>query len=119
VPTIAPAAAAAAVPLDIDAVDAFIDHVGAYSIPVGEAVLPNGILSEATFELVDDMPADVLLNPGFVHLEVTSLEGGPTFDNIYQRGWHEGTERVQATLTFTVEWFEPGAVIHVTNIRVH
>ena len=118
-PTIDPAAAAAAVPLEVDALDIVIDHVGAYSIPVGEAVLPNGILSEVQFELADDMPSTVLLNPGFVHLEVTSLDGGPRFDNIYQHGWHEGTERVQVTLTFTVEWLDADTTLQLTNIRVH
>jgi hypothetical protein len=118
-PRFDPAAAAAAVPLEIDALDVVIDHPGAYSIPVGEAVLPNGILSEADFALADDMPSTVLLNPGLMHLELTSLDGGPRFDNIYERGWHDGTERVQVTLTFTVEWMDTDATLKVTNIRVH
>jgi hypothetical protein len=118
-PTIDPAAAAAAVPLEVDALDIVIDHVGAYSIPVGEAVLPNGILSDVQFGLADDMPSTVLLKPGFINLEVTSLDGGPRFDNIYQHGWHEGTERVQVTLTFTVDWMDADTTLHVTNIRVH
>ena len=118
-PTIDPAAAAAAEPLSVPSLDIVIDHIGAYSIPVGEAVLPNGILSEAAFGLADDMPSSVLLNPGFMYLEVTSLEGGPPFDNYYRRGWHDGTERVQVTLTFTVEWMEADTVLEVTGIRVH
>ena len=44
--------------------------------------------------------------------------GGPPFDNYYSRGWRAGTESVQATLTFTVEWFEPGAMLRVTAIHV-
>lgn len=118
-PTIEPAAAAAAVPLNVAAIDIPIDHVGAYSIPVGEAVLPNGILSGVEFRLVDDRPTDVLVAPYGISLTITSLDGGPKFENYYQRGWHPGTERVQATLTFSIEWFEPGAVLRVRDIRVH
>jgi hypothetical protein len=50
--------------------------------------------------------------------EVTSLVGGPPFDNYYIRGWHEGTEEVEVTLTFTVNWFEPGAVVHIADVDV-
>lgn len=117
-PTIEPAAAAAAVPLDVATLDIPIDHVGEYSIPVGQAVLPNGILSEAEFGLVEEAPSDVLVEAHGMFLSITSLDGGPKFENVYQRGWHAGTERVQVTLTFTVEWFEPGAFLHVVDIRV-
>lgn len=92
--------------------------MGAYSIQVGEATLPNGILTEATFGLADDSPSDVLVTPDGMLLTITSLDGGPPFDNAYRRGWHAGTERVRAWLTFSVEWFEPGAVLRVTGLRV-
>lgn len=118
VPTIETAAAAAAVPLNVAAIEIPIDHVGPYSIPVGQAVLPNGILSAAEFGLVDDAPTDILLGPEGMFLEITSLDGGQAFKNVYERGWHAGTERIEATLTFTVEWFEAGAVLHVKDVRV-
>jgi len=38
--------------------------------------------------------------------------------SIYEHGWHAGTERVRATLTFTVESFQPGAVLEVIDISV-
>lgn len=119
-PTVEPIASVAAQPLDLGSLRIPIDHVGSYAIPVGEAVLPNGILSEAVFGLVDDMPSDILMKPGAgMFLTITSLEGGPAFDNYYMRGWHAGTERVQVTLTFDVEWFRPGAMIEATGIQVH
>ncbi len=116
-PSLEPAAVAASVPLAVAALDIPIDHVGAYSIPIGEAVLPNGVLSTASFGIVDDTPPDLLLSDG-LFLAVTSLDGGPAFENYYTRGWHAGTERVEVSLTFTVEWFEPGAVIEVRDIHV-
>ena len=117
-PTIDPAAAAEARPLDIATLDIPIDHIGSYSITLGTAVLPNGILSTATFGLIDDTPSDVLISGDGMLLSVTSLDGGPPFDNYYSRGWRAGTESVQAMLTFTVEWFEPGAMLQVTAIHV-
>ena len=118
VPSIQPAAAADAKALEVATLDIPIDHVGSYSIPVGQAVLPNGILSEAEFHLGDDTPSDLLLTHDGIRLTVESLDGGPPFQNIYLHGWRPGTERVQATLTFEVEWFEPGAVLRVTRLRV-
>lgn len=117
-PTIEPAAAAAAVPLEVAAIAIPIDHIGPYSVPVGQAVLPNGILSAAEFGLVDDAPTDVLLGPEGMFLDIRSLDGGEAFKNVYERGWHAGTERVEAILTFTVEWFEPGAALHVNDVLV-
>jgi hypothetical protein len=95
-----------------------VDHVGAYAIPVGEAILPNGILREATFALIDVSPTNFLVSSAGVFLRVQSLDGGQPFENIYVHGWHAGTERVSATLTFTVESFDPGAVLDVTNLVV-
>jgi hypothetical protein len=117
-PSIEPAAAAAARALEVADLDIPIDHAGSYAIPVGEAVLPNGILSDATFGLADDSPSDVLVSSDGVFLAITSLDGGPPFDNLYVRGWRPGTERVQATLRFTVEWFEPGAILYVRDLLV-
>ena len=118
VPSIQPAAAADAKALEVGQLDIPIDHVGSYSIRVGEAVLPNGILSEAEFHLGDDTPSDLLLTHDGIRLTVESLNGGQPFQNIYLHGWRPGTERVRATLTFEVEWFEPGAVLRVTRLRV-
>ena len=95
-----------------------IDHAGTYKIPVGEATLPNGILSEASFDLGNESPTNVLVSSDGVFLQIESLDGGLPFENIYAHGWHTGTERVSATLTFTVESFESGAVLEVTNLTV-
>jgi len=118
VPSPDASALAAARPLEVSRLDIPIDHVGTYTIPVGEASLPNGILSEATFDLSNDSPTNLLVSSDGVFLQIESLEGGLPFENIYAHGWHTGTERVSATLTFTVESFDPGAVLEVTNLTV-
>lgn len=118
VPSADPDAAAAAQPLEVALVRIPVDQAGGYSIPLGEAILPNGILTEATFGLRDDSPTDLLVSPDGVTLRLESLDGGPPFENVYEHGWRPGTERVRATLSFMVESFEPGAVLEVTNVLV-
>ena len=112
------AARVAARPLVVPRLSIPIDHVGDYTVDVGEATLPNGILSNATFGLANASPSDLLITADGVALGVDSLEGGPPFVSIYEHGWHAGTERVRATLTFTVESFQPGAVLEVIDISV-
>jgi hypothetical protein len=81
--------------------------------------LPNGILTEASFRFIDDWPAGVSIAGGSVLLKVRSLEpGGRPFDNYYQHGWREGTERVLAELVFEVSRYEPGAVLSIADVVV-
>ena len=113
-----PASRAAARPLAVPLVSIPIDLVGDYAVDVGEARLPNGILTNATFGLANASPADLLITPDGVSMVIESLDGGPPFENIYEHGRRPGTERVRATLRFTVESFQPGATLEVTDISV-
>ena len=118
-PTIAPDALADAMALRITRLSIPIDHVGRYEVPVGEARLPNGILTDADFALVDDWPTGVSIVDGGVGLEIRSLdEGGKPIRNIYEHGWHPGSERVQAVLVFNVAHFDPGATLAIKDIVV-
>ena len=119
VPTAVPAAAAAATALRIDRLDIPIDHVGDYDVRLGEARLPNGLLTAAEFAFVDDWPPDVTILEGGGRLEVRSLEpDGRPFFNIYEHGWREGTERVAAFLVFHVDRFDPGAHLSIRDVVV-
>ncbi len=115
-PTIAPGAAADAEALRVPSVAVVIDHLGSYAIDLGDAVLPNGILSEATATLADDRRADVLIPEG-IRLEVLGPDGKP-LENAYAQGWQKGIETVHVRLVFTVESFDPGASIAITDIVV-
>jgi hypothetical protein len=118
-PTIAPGALADAMALRITRLSIPIDHVGRYEVPVGEARLPNGILTDADFALVDDWPPGVSIVDGGVGLEIRSLdEGGKPIRNIYEHGWHPGSERVQAVLVFNVAHFDPGATLGIKDLIV-
>jgi hypothetical protein len=113
-----PAAVAAAQPLEIPELSIPIDHAGVYSVVVGEAVLPNGLLSDASFEPMNRPPDELLLTPDGISMVITSLEDGQQLVNVYQRGRREGTERVRVTLVFAVELFEPGVSLVLTDLVV-
>ncbi len=121
VPTARPRTVVAAEPLRIAALSIPIDHAGAYEIPVGEATLPNGILSEATFDLADASPppAELLVGPDGIGLRLQSLEDdGRPFDDAYEHGWRRGLERVRVSLVFEVEAFTPGATLEIIDLAV-
>jgi len=118
-PTLEPAAVAAARPLSIDRSSIPIDHVGAYEVSLGKASLPNGVVSVASFEFTDTWPADVSLEDGVAQIDLRSLEpGGKPFQNYYEHGWRPGVERVEAVLTFRVLWFEKGAILNIRDVVV-
>lgn len=117
-PSIAADALADAMALIVTRLDIPVDHTGRYEVPIGEARLPNGILTEADFALVDDWPAGVSILDG-VRLEIRSLDdGGTPIRNIYEHGWRPDTEWVQAVLVFDVADFDPGATLGVMDIAV-
>jgi hypothetical protein len=118
-PTLEPAAVAAARPLTIAESSIPIDHVGQYEIPLGNASLPNGVVSTASFGFVDTWPADISLEGGAANIELRSLEpDGKPFENYYEHGWRPGVERVEATLVFDVLWFQKGASLAIRDVIV-
>ncbi|MGH2476179.1 MAG: hypothetical protein ACRDIL_13040 [Candidatus Limnocylindrales bacterium] len=118
VPSAAPVALAEASALSIDRLDIPIDHTGRNEILLGDARLPNGLLTRADFGLVDTWPPDVSIVDGRVTLEVRSRLDGKPIENIYAHGWHPGIEDVEAILVFEVFWFEPGATLTIRDIVV-
>lgn len=118
-PPIQADAAADAQPIEVEAVDIPIDRVGRYEVQVGTGSVPNGILTEASFALVDAWPDGVIMVEGDVFLDVRSLEAdGVPFHNYYEHGWREGVERVEAVLVFDVDDVEPGAVLRIRDVVV-
>jgi hypothetical protein len=118
-PTLEPAAVKAAAPLRIDRVSIPIDHVGRYEVPLGKASVPNGVLSNVSFEFTDPWPLDVSLSQGVAWIEVRSLEpDGKPFQNYFDHGWRPGVERTEAVLAFEVLWFKKGAVLGIRDVLV-
>lgn len=118
VPSAEPAAIAAARPLEVTEVVVPLDHVGAYSIPLGTAVLPNGVLSASLLELAETTQSGFLLQEGLVALQLWPTDGGERLDNRYAHGWRPGVEEVEARLVFTVDAFDPGAALHVRRAAI-
>lgn len=119
VPAVEPDAAAEAKALEVDRLDIQIDHTGDYEVKLGEALLPNGLLSQADVALVDDWPPGLTILSGNIGVRIRSLEpDGLPFFNIYEHGWRPGIERVEAVLEFHVDRFEPGAVLSVKDVVI-
>lgn len=118
VPSAAPDALEMATGLHLGRVDIPIDHTGPNEIVLGVALLPNGLLTRADFELVDVWPADVTILDGSVSLEIRSQLDGHPIQNIYEHGWREGVEGVEAVLVFDVFRFEPGAMLSIQDVVV-
>ena len=119
VPSADPSAVASAEPLRIDRLDIPIDHVGDYEVTLGEATLPNGLLTDADFAFVDRWPTGVTILEGEGRLQVRALDAGsPPFSSIYEQGWRPGVERVEAFLSFHVDRFDPGAVLSIRDVVV-
>jgi hypothetical protein len=118
-PTLEPAAVAGARPLSVARFKVPIDHVGAYEVPLGEVVLPNGIATIASFEFADPWPLDVSLGEGVAQINLRSLEpDGKPFQNYFDHGWRPGVERAEAVLVFDILWFKKGAVLDIRDIAV-
>lgn len=117
-PTIDPKARARAAGLRVASVDIPVNHAGAYDILLGPAVLPNGILSDASFTLADLHPTTFGVTMDGVQLRVISRDGRGALKNLYAHGWRKGVEHVEVRVTFTVTSFQPGAVLQLRDVAV-
>ena len=114
-PTVDPAATS--VPLRIASVDYGLT-VGSQVIYLGQATLPNGILSDAHFSLADRMTQAFGVT-GPVQLVITSTDPSrPAFDNAFSHGWHPGSEVVSVSLVLDVTSVTPGATLQVRDLVV-
>jgi hypothetical protein len=119
-PAIDPALAVQAKPLRIPSVNVPVGAAGAHEVVLGEASLPNGVLSEATMTLANDLPTDFSLTEDGLRLVIRSTDPSrPPFINIYTRGRIAGLETVQAVLEYTVVTSAAGSVLQVRNVVVH
>lgn len=119
VPSRAPDAIAAARPLRIEQRVIASPSVGRQEVRLGNALLPNGVLTVAKAMLVDPWPDGVRLSSDGIRLEIRSLVAGrPGFWNIHEHGWYPGTEAVEVFLVFEVRHVDPGATIEIRDVVV-
>ncbi len=101
IPTIDPASAADAQALIVPAVSIAIDRVGTHVVPLGTAVLANGVLTQADARLASEMRPDLETKHHAVALRIIGEDGGYR-GNKWSDGWHPGTETVEVRLEFEV-----------------
>ncbi len=90
-----------------------IDRVGDYDVLLGSVTLPNGILSETTLRLADEVQDNFLLD-GDVRLEVRSQDG-LTWN---ADEWHSGVEEAEVHLLFEIKTFTAAAALRITSVSV-
>lgn len=118
-PSLSPAAIAASSPLRVDRRVIHVSQVGHYEVSLGEATVPNGVLTVEKAELADPWPDGVSIGTDGIRLEVRSLvPGRAPFSDEYEHGWWPGTERVEVFLVFDARRVRPGATIEVVNVVV-
>ncbi len=123
-PSLEPAAVAAAVPLEVAALDVPITRTGPMEVFLGSATLANGVLHEASFHLEGIEPGVQVLPSGLevadtIRLEVRPSDPSrPPFGNGYARGWHPGVEVAKAFLVLDVTGFDPGTMLRIRDVLV-
>jgi hypothetical protein len=117
VPTIDPATAAEGVALRVPSLAVRVDHAGAYSVLVGTAALPNGVLTQADATLLDDVRPELRLRRDLVRLVILG-EDGKARGNMWTDGWHPGLEHVEVRLEFQVASLDQPTTLEFTDIVV-
>lgn len=116
-PTPRPAVQAIARPLRVASLDVPLDHLGLYEIEIGEAGLPDGVLTTRSATLADPKPDAFWIADGIL-LEVRPVDPArPPVGSIYREPF-DGVEPVRVFLVFDVTEVSPGAVLQVRDLVV-
>jgi hypothetical protein len=118
-PSLDPDAIEDAVPLRIPSRVIPVPSVGRYEVKLGEASLPNGVLTQAQATLANpNLPGIRLSSDGLVLAVRSLVSGRPSMVNKYEHGWWPGVEPVAVLLIFEARHADPGATIEVRNVLV-
>jgi len=115
-PTPRPEIQALARPLRVPVLDIPLDHLGPYTIEVGEAGLPDGAFTRSAASVVDERPESFWIRHARIEIEPIDPKRPPV-GSIYREPF-DGVEPVRVTLVFDVTEFSPGAVLQVRDIVV-
>jgi hypothetical protein len=117
--TLQPKAIAGARQLRIERRTIPVAGIVRHEVRLGDATLPNGVLTVAQGGLADPWPDGVRLSSEGIYLQVRSRLGDrPAFTNLYEHGWWPGTEPVDVFLVFEARHVDPGATIEIRDIVV-
>jgi hypothetical protein len=121
-PSPRPAVVAASTPLVLRTFDVRLDHVGHYDAFVGNAWLPDGLLTERSGSIGDPRPTGYWIDNG-ITIEVRPVPPCPggcpvSIESIYHQPFH-GPQPVRVYLVFdVVELNVPGTVLEIRNLVV-
>jgi hypothetical protein len=108
---------AVARPLRIASVDVPIDHLGRYDVEVGEAGLPDGVLSARSATLADPRPEAFWIADG-IGIEVRPVDPArPPVGSVYREAF-DGVEPVKVFLVFDVTELKSDSVLQVRDLVV-
>jgi hypothetical protein len=117
-PVPSPPADAPRRPLHVDRLAITLDHVGHYDVTAGQAVLPEGYLTEARFRVDGDALPGMTTTDGIV-LELRSADSaGRPFDNVHSHGVHRGPETVDVHLVLDVTALGRPTTVDVIDLDV-
>lgn len=111
------AAIAAAQPFALTELDVSIDHTGDYLVRLGFATLPNGYLSERSFDIIDRQPDRYWIDGGVDLQVMPEIAGRPPIGSIY-RDPFDGPEPVTIWLVFEVTDLDLPSTMQVRDIVV-
>jgi hypothetical protein len=115
-PTPRPEVQAKAKPLRVPALDIPLDHLGSYSVVVGEAGLPDGAFTDSSASVANERPTTFWIPDAQLVIEPVDPTR-PRIGSIF-RDPFDGVEQVRVSLVFDVTELSPGAVLQVRDIEV-
>ena len=116
-PSPRPAVQALARPLRVPSLDIPLDHLGSYEVDVGDAGLPDGVLSTRSGSLAEPNPETFWIAEG-IGIDVRPVDPTrPPVGSVYREGF-DGVEPVKVFLTFDVTELTSPSVLQVRDLVV-
>jgi hypothetical protein len=101
----------------VASLDIPLDHLGLYEIEVGDAGLPDGVLSTRSGSLAEPRPETFWIADG-IGIDVRPVDPSrPPVGWIYREGF-DGVEPVKVFLVFTVSELTSPSVLKVRDLVV-
>jgi hypothetical protein len=116
-PSPRPAVQAIARPLRVASLDIPLDHSGPYEVEVGEAGLPDGVLSTLSGSLAETDPETFWIAEG-ISIEARPVDPSrPPLHSVFREPF-DGVEPVKVFLVFDVTELKSDSVLQVRNLIV-
>ena len=104
-------------PLRVASLDIPIDHLGPYELEVGDAGLPDGVMSTRSGTLAETNPETFWIADG-IRIDVRPVDPTrPPVGSVYREGF-DGVEPVKVFLTFDVTELKSPSVLQVRDLVV-